>query len=176
MVLGVSSPDPVLSVVAPIGLAANTPACLVVDLIGDLHLPKARSLADIFADGPRLEELSPGRAGVAVLPAGPIGIEHAAEVVGGLAQRWPAIVVRTTPGSWPGPTVPVIPIYPGLLTPTNSATSVWQPLAPLSRPPGPGPVLPLLRSGLIRWLLAGRMPPRSKWISAWRAVWELPWA
>lgn len=176
MVLGVTSPDPVLSLAAPIGLAANAPACLIVDLIGDLLLPKARSLADILTDGPRLEELSPGRAGIAMIPAGPIGVEEAAEVVGGLSQRWPAMVVRVPPGSWPGSTVPVIPVYPGLLAPDGSGTAVWQPSAPLTRPPGPGPVLPLLRPGLIRRLLSGRMPPRSSWISAWREVWELPWA
>ncbi len=176
MVLGVTSPDPVLSVAAPIGLAANTPACLVVDLKGDLNLPTSRSLADILAEGPRLEELSPGRAGVAMIPAGPIGTEEAARVVADLSQRWPAIVVRAIRGSWPGPTVPVMPVYPGLLTPSEAGTAVWQPSAPMANPPGPGPVLPFLRPGLTRQLLNGRMPARSKWISAWREVWELPWA
>ncbi len=176
MVLAVTSPDPVLSLVAPIGLAATPPACLVVDLKGDLNLPKARTLADILAEGPRLDELSPGRTGVAVIPAGPIGTDEASSVVATLARRWPAIVIRTTPGSWPGPTVPVNPVYPGLLTPSGPATAVWQPLGPLADPPGPGPVLPMLRTGVVRRLLSGQMPTRSRWISAWRRVWELPWA
>lgn len=174
--LGVTSPDPALSVAAPIGLAANTPACLIVDLKGDLHLPRARTLADILTDGPRLDELSPGRDGIAIIPAGPIGADEATEVIGSLAQRWPAIVVRTLVGAWPGPTVPVIPVYPGLLSPVDSGASVWQPSAPLVKAPGPGPVLPLLRPGLLRRLLSGRLPPRSRWIRAWRRVWEMPWA
>ncbi len=176
MVLGVSSPDPVLSVVAPVGLAANMPACLVVDLDGDLNLPRSRSLADILSEGPRLDELSPGRAGVALIPAGPIGADETARVVEDLARRWPAIVVRAKNGTWPGPTVPVVPIYPGLLAPSHQGAAVWQPTVPLAVPPGPGPVLPLLRPGLTRRLLNGQMPPKGRWVSSWREVWELPWA
>ena len=168
MVLGVTSPDPALSVAATIGLAANTPACLIVDLNGDLHLPKARTLADLLADGPRLDELSPGRNGIAIISAGAIGVEEATEVVASLAKRWPAVIVRTLPGAWPGPTVPVIPLYPGLLSTSESRASVWQPSVPLAQAPGPGPVLPLLRPGLLKRLLSGRLPPRSRWVRSWR--------
>lgn len=175
-VLAVRSPDPVLSVVAPLGLAATVESCLVIDMIDDLRLPNARSLLDIAADGPRLEELSPGRSGVALIPSGPIGAEDAERVIAQLARRWPAVVVRVGPGTWPGPTVPVLPLFPGLLSQTRAETAVWQPTGAGYDPPGPGPLLPRLGSGLARRLLAGRMPGRSRWVRAWRHVWELPWA
>lgn len=175
-VLAVRSPDPVLSVVAPLGLAATLTTCLVVDLIDDLRLSTTRTLSDIAADGPRLEELSPGRPGVALIAAGPIGVEDAEGVIAQLALRWPAVVVRVGTGSWPGPTVPVVPIFPGLLAQTRAETAVWQPVGAYHDPPGPGPLLPRLRSGLARRLLAGQMPGRTRWVRAWRPVWELPWA
>jgi hypothetical protein len=176
MVLAVRSPDPVLSVVAPIGLAANVPACLVVDLADELSLKSSRSLADILAEGPRLEELSPGRRGVAIISGGSIRAEQAESVVGELATRWPGIVVRPKTQDWPGPTVPVIPIYPGLLSPGHVGAAVWQPAGATGSAPGPGPVLPRLRPGLVRGLLSGRLPTRSHWVAAWRQVWDLPWA
>lgn len=174
--LAVRSPDPVLSLLGPLGLAANLPACLIVDLIGDLALPTSRSLADILTDGPRLEELSPGRRGIALIRGGPIGVTEAAQAVDQMATHWPAVVVRPTSGGWAGPTVPLVPIYPGLLAPREEGSAVWQPTGVHGRPPGPGPVLPRLRPGLVRRLLAGKVPVRSRWVSAWRRVWELPWA
>lgn len=176
MVLAVRSPDPVLSVVAPIGLAANVPACLVVDLADELDLHGSRSLADIVADGPRLDELSPGRRGIALVSGGALGTDEAERVIGELATRWPGVVVRPKAGMWPGPTVPVIPMYPGLLSPGYVGTAVWQPAGVAGGPPGPGPVLPRLRPGLVRGLLSGKMPTRSQWVAAWRQVWDLPWA
>ena len=174
--LAVRSPDPVLSVAGAIGLAANMPACLVVDLTDELDLHGSRSLADILTEGPRLDELSPGRRGIALISGGSIGVTEAERVVGELATRWPGVVVRPKGGRWPGPTVPVIPMYPGLLTPGQAGTAVWQPAGAAGRPPGSGPVLPRLRPGLARGLLSGRIPAKSQWIAAWRQVWDLPWA
>lgn len=176
MVLAVRSPDPVLSVLAPIGLAANVPACLVVDLADELRLSGSRSLSDIVVDGPRLDELSPGRRGIAIISGGSIGIEQAERVIGELATHWPGVVVRPDTDKWPGPTVPVIPMYPGLLPPRHVGSAVWQPAGAAGSPPGPGPVLPRLRPGLVRGLLSGRLPTKSQWIAAWRQVWDLPWA
>lgn len=173
--LAVRSPDPVLSLVAPLGLAASLTTSMVVDLTGDLSLPRARTLADILADGPRLDELMPNRPGVALVSAGTIGVEDAAEVIGQLALRWPGIVVRAGEEPWPGPIVPVVPLYPGLLAPTDPDVAVWQPVGIAYEAPGPGPVLPRLRARLVRRLLAGRMPGRSRWVDAWRPVWKLPW-
>ena len=176
MVLAVRSPDPVLSVVAPIGLAANVSACLVVDLADELDLNGSRSLADIVAEGPRLDELSPGRRGVAIISGGSIGVDQAQRVIVELATHWPAVVVRAGIERWPGPTVPVIPMYPGLLSPGHLGAAVWQPAGAAGSPEGPGPVLPRLRPGLVRGLLSGRLPTKSRWIAAWRQVWDLPWA
>jgi hypothetical protein len=175
-VLGVFSFDPVLSAIAPLGLAAAAGTCLVLDLRGDLHIPHARTLADVAIDGPRLDELSPGRPGVAVMSVGALGLEEARRVVDELATRWPAVVIRTAPEDWSGRKVPVVPLLPGWAAPQTSGAAVWQPVAAGSAPPGPGPVLPRLRSRTVRTLLAGRLPTRSRWVRAWSRVWELPWA
>ena len=174
--LAVRSPDPLLSVVGPLGLAANVPACLVVDLTDELDLHGSRSLADIVIDGPRLDELSPGRPGIALISGGSIGVDEAERVVSELATRWPGVVVRPKAGRWPGPTVPVIPMYPGFLAPEHAGTAVWQPAGATGPPPGAGPLLPRLKPGLVRGLLSGRIPAKSRWIAAWRQVWDIPWA
>lgn len=175
-VLAVSSPDPVLSVAAPLGLAASVGTSLVIDMAGGLRLASGRTLADLVGDGPRLDELSPGRQGVAVLAGGPIQTEDALSIIEQLATRWPAVVVRVFGDEWPGLTVPVEPLYPGWLAPLERGAAVWQPVAAGTRPPGPGPVLPRLRARTTHQLLSGHMPSRSRWINAWRQVWSLPWA
>lgn len=173
-VLGVHSSDPVLSVIAPLGLAAAAGTCLYVDLLGGLETP--RTLADLAADGPRLDELSPGRRGVAMLAAGPVGGDEAEELIYRLATRWPAVVVRASPESWSGGTVPVHPLLPGFAAPHAPGAAVWQSVPGGSSPPGPGPVLPRVSSRVVRELLAARLPVRSRWVRAWERVWELPWA
>jgi hypothetical protein len=175
-VLAVSSPDPVLSVAGPLGLAASVGTSLVIDMAGGLRFASGRTLADLAGEGPRLDELSPGRQGVAVIAGGPIPAVDAIAIIEQLAARWPAVVVRVSGDEWPGSTVPVEPLYPGWLAPSDRGAAVWQPVASRTRPPGPGPVLPRLRARTIRQLLAGRMPSRSRWIDAWRQVWSLPWA
>ena len=175
-ILAVRSPDPVLSLLAPLGLAASAGTALLVDLVGGPPVDRGRTLADLAADGPRLAELSPGRSGVAVLAGGPITCQASVEPIEHLASRWPAIVVRVAGEEWPGPTVPARPLYPGWLAPTGADAAVWQPMGAGSRPPGPGPVLPRLRASTISQLLNGRLPRRSRWIGAWERVWGLPWA
>lgn len=175
-VLAVRSIDPVLSVVGPLGLAASAETALVVDLAGGLRMRSARTLADIDSEGPRLDELSPGRPGVAVIEAGAIDEVTAAELIGVLATRWPALVVRVDGDSWDGPTVPLVPLYPGWLSTSSEAAAVWQPVGASSRPSGPGPVLPSLKGSLVRRLLSGQLPLSSRWIKAWSSVWDMPWA
>lgn len=174
--MAVTSPEPLLSLAAPIGMAASVASGLVVDTIGDLSLNTGRTLAEILADGPRLDELSPGRRGVAVIALGPVALDDALEAVNTLASSWPGVVVRAAEDVWPGPTVPVIPLYPGLLASRSENAAVWQPTGFAYGPPGPGPVLPGLGSRLARQLLGGQLPRRSRWIRAWARVWELPWA
>jgi len=175
-VLGVESADPVLSFLGALGLGQAAGTALVIDLCGDVTLRTGRTLADIAEDGPELGELSPGRSGVALLTCGPLHVVESVPVVEALAPNWPAVVVRCQSGQWPGPTVPVRALLPGLLQPAGQGPAVWQPLAPGVRPSGPGPILPRLRSALVRRLLAGRVDHRSRWVRAWEPVWAMPWA
>lgn len=173
-VLAVSSTDPVMSVVGPIGLAAATGTALLIDMANQMGGAQ-RTLSDLMADGPRLDELSPGRKGVAVLRAGYLTTETLA-FIDQLATRWPAVVVRPGPEGWSGPTVPLRPLYPGWLAQATTEAAVWQQLPSSPRPPGPGPVLPVLRPGVVRRVLSGGMPDQGKWLKVWERVWELPWA
>ena len=177
--------DHVLSVVAPVGLAAAAarPA-LVIDLDPDgPPYPGARSLADLVDEGPTRAELSPGLqgahgAGVALLRNGGIGWEQALPMVEALAQRWPALVLRL-PGSggpWPWPVVPVVCLLPGILRPSGGRAAVWQSMTTRrDLAPGPGPVLPSLNRSTLSGMLTLRSEPRGTWVKAWSQVWELPW-
>ena len=175
-VLSVWSPDPVLSVLAPLALATAAGTGLVIDRAGGLTLGSRRTVADLAEEGARLDELSPGRAGVAVMQAGPVGEDDFNSVVDRLAGNWPAIVIRVADQQQRARTVPVIPLFPGWLEPSPPGAAVWQPVVGAGKPPGPGPVLPRLPSRIARSLLSGRMPARSRWISGWTPVWGLPWA
>lgn len=173
--LGVWSPDPILSTVAPIGLAAAAGTALIVDLVSTGR--GARTLADLVVEGPILDELSPGRRGIALLPGGKVDLDQGVELIDRLGDHWPAVVVRTSGPGLQFPSVPVIPLFPGRLSIVQvPPAGVWQPVSGGSEPPGPGPVLPRLRSGLVRRMLAGQLPHRSRWIDSWRRIWEMPWA
>ncbi len=176
--LGVTSRDPVLSMIAPIGLAAAVGTALIVDLGVSTPGPGGRrSLRDIALDGPELAELSPGRSGIALIGAGGLTGSEAVGVIEAIAARWPAVVVGSADSLDSIPVVPVSPIFPGLRPGLPvSSVAVWQPIRGCGEAPGPGPVLPLLRPGLVRQLLAGRLPRMSRWVTAWRKVWEMPWA
>ncbi|HUG31341.1 MAG TPA: hypothetical protein VMM14_00495 [Acidimicrobiia bacterium] len=177
-ILGVRSPDPILSTVAPIGLAAAAGTALVVDLVSTAS-DDGRTLADLVTDGPSISELSPGRTGVALLAGGRVDLEDAAELIARLGRHWPALVIRLPQSATelPFPSVPVVPLFPGRLSPVRLPPSgVWQPVGTGADPPGPGPVLPRLSAGLVNRILSGRLPRRSRWIESWRRVWELPWA
>lgn len=160
---------------APIGLAASVGTGLVVDLVAPAA-PGSRTLGEIAADGPSLAELSPGRGGVAFLQGGDTSPSEAIETIERLAARWPAVAVRVTGRDWPFPVVPVIPLYPGRLLTEPESAGVWQPVDGSPGPGGPGPVLPRLRPAVVRRLLGGHLPRRSKWVRAWRHVWDMPWA
>lgn len=171
--LGVESPDPVLELFAALGLAAAVGTALVVDF-GRRQITTRRTLADLVLEGPTLDELSPARAGVALLAAGAVESGPGLEMIAKLAGRWPAVVVKSSPAGLP--TVPVRSLLPGLLAELESLPAVWQstPLGP--RPPGPGPVLPPIGSRMARGLLLGRAPRQGRWLRVWSRVWEMPWA
>lgn len=176
-VLGVRTfGDELLSAIAPLGLALAAGTALVVDLDPDgPPYPAARSLADLVAEGPRRAELMPDRSGLAVLPNGGVPASEAIDLVELLSRSWPRVVVRTGAEAVPFPVVPVRPLWPGFLTPAGSRAAVWQRVAEADDPPGPGPVLPPPGRRVVNALLHGRRPFRSRWVQAWRRVWELPW-
>lgn len=171
-ILGLRSDDPVLNSIGPIGLALAAGSALVIDLVGD---GGPRSLADIRDDGPRLDELSPGRTGVAIIGAGPISGAELRQVIESLAPSWPAVVVRSDGSRWDGPTVPYQGVYPGQ-PPKIGSPGVWQVAPGAGSGRFPGVVMPDLRRRLVVALLKGEVPAKSRWVSAWRRVWELPWA
>jgi hypothetical protein len=174
-VLGVNSPDPVLSCLGALALGITAGTALVVDLVGDLRTGSNRSLADLVLAGPSLGELAPGRAGVAILAGGGLEAEEAGPLIRVLASNWPVVVVREYRRStWPS--VPVRALLPGLLGPIDQGPAVWQPMGANRRPPGPGPVLPSIGPRLAERLVSGRMATHSRWVRAWRPIWELPWA
>jgi hypothetical protein len=177
LILGLTSPDPVLSVVGSIGLAASVGTALVVDLVDPAADGGRRTLRDLADEGPSLQEMSPGRRGVAMIRGGGVEPDLAVDVIRELSRRWPAIVVRVDGGESLFPTVVAVPLYPGRLLPVPGASNcVWQPVGLGAEPPAPGPVLPRLRPAVLRGLLSGRLPRRSRWIDSWRAIWEMPWA
>jgi len=174
-VLAVHSADPVMAALGSIGLAASMGTALLIDLADSMGHGSRRTLADLASEGPRLTEVSPGRRGVAVLRSGHLSVADAAATVYDLAAHWPGVVVRLDAREWPGPIVPVRPLYPGWLAPTTSETSVWQKIPGGSSPTGPGPVLPLLRPATARRMLIGGLPAAGAWLRAWRPIWEMPW-
>jgi hypothetical protein len=176
-ILGFMSPDPVLALVGPVGLAASRGTALVVDLEADGAGKDRRTLRDLVVDGPTRGELSPARPGIALIAGGGVDHDSAIELIGELSKTWPAVVVRVPTPAWPYPTVPAFPLYPGHLMPSPPISHcVWQPVGTGATPPGPGVLLPRLRPGTLRRLLSGHLPRRSRWVAAWSAVWEMPWA
>ncbi len=169
--------DGVLGAVAPLALACAAGTALVVDL--DPHGPiyPGRTLADLVDDGPTRADLRPQRSGVAVLSNGGIDRDAARDLIDALIVGWPQVVFRLP--SWPAPerredVVPVLPLSPfvgPIVGPAVYQRSVWR-----MAPPGPGLVLPRPAGATVRALAAGSMPGPSRWIRAWRRVWEAPWA
>src|SRR5690606_31614500 len=99
-VLAVAATDPVMSVVAPVALAASAGTALVVDMGETLGRAGARTLEDIAADGPTRAEAVPGRKGVDVIRSGRLRTEDAVALVGRLALAWPAGVIRAGTAGW----------------------------------------------------------------------------
>lgn len=168
--------DEVLAALSPVALALAAGEALVVDLDGDGPLyPGRRSLAEVVEEGPRLAEMTPQRRGVAILRNGGADPVAGVEMVVRLAQSWPAVVARVGSDPVPFPVIPVRPLWPGFLAPAGERASVWQMVRGGGDPPGPGPVLPPPGGATVVALLSGRQPVRSRWVRAWRRVWELPW-
>jgi hypothetical protein len=179
MIVGVRTEvDSVLSVVAPLGLAAAAaePALMIdLDPNGPPY-PGPRSLAEMVDSGPSRSEMSPSSGKLAVLRNGGVDPLEAVAVVQALAASWPRVVLRvecTIPPMWP--VIPVVPLLPGILSPARGRAAVWQATTLNDEPPGPGPVLPALTRSILDRLLRMQTHPGGRWVAAWRPVWELPW-
>ncbi len=176
-VLAVRTPeDGLLGALAPLGLGAVAGTALVVDLDpAGPRYPGDGSLAELVADGPRRSDLTPDRAGLAVLRNGGIEPAAAAEVLAALEAGWPSVVIRLPAGSAREPDIVVRPLVPGELFPAgDSGVTVFQDLG--FRLPASGPRLPVLSRGTAAALLAGSIPVRSRWVRAWKPAWEGAWA
>lgn len=168
--------DGLLSAIAPLGLGAAAGTALVVDTDPDgPAYPGSASLAELLAEGPRRADLTPARAGMAVLRSGGASLADARDLLGVLASGWPAVVVRV-PAHQPvdGRLVPVAPALPGALAQRPSVRHVVQTTG-LAPAPRNGIVLPRPSGRLVRDLLNGVVRPRDRWIRAWRPVWEVVW-
>ena len=173
-VLGIASDDPVLAWIGPVGLALSSGTALIIDC-QNARLSAGRTLSDIAAEGPRLEELSPARTGVATIAAGDVSGELLAQTVDQLAKSWPALVIRGR-AAWAGACVPYRALYPGALAPDSHAPAVWQRIRGGSVGRHKGPVLPPVSTRSVRAMLENRRPIAPRWIREWKRVWELPWA
>jgi hypothetical protein len=179
-VLGVVTlQDGLLSTLAPLGLAAAAPTALMVDLDPEgPAYPRDASLARLVADGPTARDLQPSRTGLAALRNGGVDYDDAEHVIDALGEGWPNVVLRvpraiaTRPIA---PIVPVVPLFPGLLSIPQSRPAVFQDAGFRVKPTAPGPILPRPGRRTIAALLEGRVDARSRWIKAWREVWNLPW-
>ena len=174
--------DGLLGALAPLGLAAAaTRPVLVVDLDpGGPRYPGDVSLSDLVAEGPRLADLEPGRAGVALLWNGGVTAHHASRIVDALLKGWPTVVLRLPPRT--GGPVPIVPRVPvrslrgASLWPAEPGPAVWQADAGMVRLPPGGLRLPVPSRSTLNALLAGRLPPTGdRWIGAWRRVWGAQW-
>jgi hypothetical protein len=172
--------DGLLGALAPLGLAAAAGTCLVVDLDpAGPRYPGSRSLAGLVEEGPRRDDLSAARPGVAVIRNGGVEPAAAAAVVDALLEGWDRVVLRLPPRRPPVPSCPVVPVRPSLpggLFPPSAGPAVYQAAPGALRPPGPGIRLPIPARRTVEALLAGRLPvPGDRWIRAWKRVWEVPW-
>lgn len=167
--------DIVLAAIAPLGLAANRDTALVVDADPDgPNYPGSGSLAALVANGPRRADLSPARAGIAVLRNGGVSLSDAAEVLAALEAGWPNLVIRHSgPAAPSGESIAVIPDLPGALARRVTGPTVVQKTT-LGRTTVIGDVqLPRPSARLIRTLLEGRLPGPSRWVRAWKPVWAM---
>ena len=171
--------DGVLGIVAPLALAASAGTALVVDLDRrGPRYPGSGSLAELVEVGPRRNDLTPIRSGVAVLRNGGIEAHDAAEVIAALIAGWPNVVLRLPSSATEVsvPLVPVVPLLPGGMTRRCPRPAAYQQMGWHEEAPGPELVIPTPSRTTVRAFLEGRMPAASRWVRAWRRVWGTPWA
>lgn len=170
-VLAIRSSDPILHHIAPLGLAAATGRCLVVDLDADAPGYSDRTLADLVQDGPTAADLE-HRDGIAVLGNGGVSFASAAPMIDRLIAIWGRVVIRGGSDLHPFRTLDVEPLLPAPFSP--STADLVQAVA-AGQTAGDQPILPPLRRHQIHALLSGTIEPRWRWTRAWQIAWSRSW-
>ena len=174
-VLATWSPvDAVLGTLVPLGLGVAAGTAVVVDL--DRSGPPmggGPTLADLVERGPTRAELEPRTGSVAYLRNGGIDAPDAAEVIGALVDRWPAVVLRCSGRhARPSGSVAIAPLLPEAHAVQFDPPILYQRcgFSPHARPDGH--VLPAPRRRTVELLLSGRSPSRrDRWIRSLSTLW-----
>lgn len=169
-----SPADAALDILVPLGLAVAAGTCVVIDLepMGPV-VGSGPSLADLAADGPERRDLEPRGPGVAYLANGGIDPVEADGVIRGIADRWPAVVLRCDPRA-PRPTgaIALATLLPEPYLRIHHPPAAYQRCGFSPQRAPEGVVLPTIRRGTVDALLAGRLPRRSdRWIRSLRPLW-----
>ncbi len=168
--------DLVLSLAIPLGLASRRATAIVIDLDpSGPPLSGGGDLASLVQRGPTEADLSPSKAGIAVLGNGGVTVPEASEVIAAIAQRWPNVVMRCSPHESPGSgAVTIVPVLPEPFAIVAAGKVAFQRTS-FGGDPEPGAiVLPVPRPAVIRSLLSGRIPPmKDRWMRAIDGVWSL---
>ena len=176
-VIAVWSPfDLILSIVAPLGLAAHAGTALVVDLDeSGTVLASEDDLASLVRRGPTEAQLTPRRSGVAVLANGGVGVSEASDVIAALAQRWPNLVLRCAPDAAASHfAVGIVPVLPEPFSVPVEGDVVYQRTSFGGEAKSGAAVLPVPRPSTVRALLSGRMPARrDRWIRSLGQIWKM---
>jgi len=176
-VLSTWSPtDHMLGLIVSLGLAVAAKTCLVVDLdVEGPRLGSAKTLADLVREGPTRSDLEPGGRGAAFLANGGVGVGEASDVLRALAERWPAVVLRTSlTRERPMGSIAVAPLLPEGVGPDFGAPRILQRTG-ISRTTAPAPgsiLLPPPRRSTVRQLLSGHQPSGDRWIRTLSRVWS----
>jgi len=167
--------DHLLSVIAPIGLAATQKTALVIDLDpAGPSFPGTFTLADLVRNGPTRMQLSPSERSIAVLANGGVSVADASDVVEALVARWPHVVLRCSP-SQPAPdaAVSLVPLLPAPFGSPPTPRTVYQRTGFQTEIPSQSLVLPRPKRSTIEALMGlRRMPKRSAWLKQLGRVWS----
>jgi hypothetical protein len=167
--------DAALDIILPLGLAVAAGTCLVVDLDpAGPAIGSGPTLADLAADGPERRHLEPRVREAGFLANGGIEPGAAADVVGALVERWPAVVLRCdSRAARPDGAIGVAPLLPEPHLRLLRAPAIYQRCGMSPRTPPDGVVLPRIPRRTAAQLLAGRRPPRSsRWIRSLVPIWR----
>jgi len=169
-----SPSDHLLSVLAPLALAASRSPSLVIDLDQDGPSYSAPfTLAELVEAGPTAKQIERAKSGTHVLANGGVDASDASEVIGALVDRWPNVVLRCPPAR-PAPTeaVSIVPLLPEpLCSPRSTRRTLFQDVGLRTNAPAGGVVLPRPKASTLAALSQLEVPVRSRWVNRLGSVW-----